>query len=614
MNKRHWVTGILLALLLGATLFGLRWAREPEATTEPATGPAKVEKPTKGGKPRPRQRLVDQRALLTARQLGPLAQTPEEKLLALQVERLANHEVDLAFSEAVRQAIENPLPLTPEALQLKAQRDQIASALEADRAMMQRLARQLKNASERDRTGFENQMELAKAQAELHQDELEEAQEDLERAGGDPQAQVRRLKEAHEAADRDSKVSSVTSEDRPLPAHSLLGKLRTWNAQRRKLSLLSAAQQEAMARVQRLSERKDALAKTLASTKDTREATKQWAKEIASAEHFKASSLEAESAASEMRKITAEQHRVSSFAKRIQDQRGLADVYGQWSGLVQTQLRAALRAVLLGAVVLLSILLGAFLLNRLVDRLYLPSETQLHQRAAAHTVTSFVIKAMAGVSVLFLFVGVPAQTTTIIGLAGAGLTVALKDFIVAFFGWFILMGRNGIRVGDWVEIKGVGGEVVEIGPLRTVILETGSWSDAGHPTGRRVAFVNSFAMEGHFFNFTTSGKWMWDELKVVVQPGQDPYPLLAHIQNLVTGATEANAAEAEKEWRHTTRRYRVKAFTATPGVQIFTTSQGLEIRARYLTRANERHETRRQLNESVVELLHGKREEPSPAS
>ena len=82
----------------------------------------------------------------------------------------------------------------------------------------------------------------------------------------------------------------------------------------------------------------------------------------------------------------------------------------------------------------------------------------------------------------------------------------------------------------------------------------------------------------------------------------------------MTGATEANAAEAEKEWRHTTRRYRVKAFTATPGVQIFTTSQGLEIRARYLTRANERHETRRQLNESVVELLHGKREEPSPAS
>jgi small-conductance mechanosensitive channel len=46
---------------------------------------------------------------------------------------------------------------------------------------------------------------------------------------------------------------------------------------------------------------------------------------------------------------------------------------------------------------------------------------------------------------------------TMIGLAPAGLTVVLKDYIVSFFGWFALMGRNGIRLGDWVEIEGVGG-------------------------------------------------------------------------------------------------------------------------------------------------------------
>jgi hypothetical protein len=31
-----------------------------------------------------------------------------------------------------------------------------------------------------------------------------------------------------------------------------------------------------------------------------------------------------------------------------------------------------------------------------------------------------------------------------------------------------------------------------------------------------VTFVNNFAIEGHFFNFSTSGKWMWDELNVAV--------------------------------------------------------------------------------------------------
>ena len=131
-------------------------------------------------------------------------------------------------------------------------------------------------------------------------------------------------------------------------------------------------------------------------------------------------------------------------------------------------------------------------------------------------VVKFAVQAVGAIVILFIVFGMPTQTTTVLGLAGAGLTVAMKDFIVAFFGWFVLMGRNGIRVGDWVEINGVGGEVVEVGLLKTVLLETGNWTDAGHPTGRRVSFVNSFAIEGHFFNFTTSGQWMWDELQVLI--------------------------------------------------------------------------------------------------
>jgi small-conductance mechanosensitive channel len=90
----------------------------------------------------------------------------------------------------------------------------------------------------------------------------------------------------------------------------------------------------------------------------------------------------------------------------------------------------------------------------------------------------------------------------------------LKDFIVAFFGCFILMGKNSVRVGDWVEINGVGGEVVEVGLLRTTLLETGNWAESGRPTGRRVAFMNSYAIEDHYFNFSTTGQWLWEELHV----------------------------------------------------------------------------------------------------
>ena len=119
----------------------------------------------------------------------------------------------------------------------------------------------------------------------------------------------------------------------------------------------------------------------------------------------------------------------------------------------------------------------------------------------------------------------PSNFATVLALAGAGLTVAMKDFIVGFFGWFVLMGKDGIRPGDWVEINGVGGEVLKVGLLHTVILETGNWTDAGHPTGRKVSFVNSFAIEGHYFNFSTSGQWLWDEIEVQIPESAEPYAI-----------------------------------------------------------------------------------------
>ena len=164
--------------------------------------------------------------------------------------------------------------------------------------------------------------------------------------------------------------------------------------------------------------------------------------------------------------------------------------------------------------------------------------------------------------------GPPTQLGTVLGLAGAGLTVALKDFIIAFFGWFVLMGKNGIRLGDWVEINGVTGEVVELGMFHTVLLETGNWTDSGHPTGRRVTFTNSYAVEGHYFNFSTSGQWLWDELKIVLPAGQNPYPIVDAIQKKVIEATSESARQAEQEWQGATKSRDMKALSAAPAINV----------------------------------------------
>jgi small-conductance mechanosensitive channel len=311
-----------------------------------------------------------------------------------------------------------------------------------------------------------------------------------------------------------------------------------------------------------------------------------------------------------LRGYSLRQKNLADLNKRIQDHQDLADVYGDWMGAVQVRQHAAVQGMIRSAVLILLIFLSAYLLSRALDGLFTHAIADRRRLRTVNVVVRFALQAVGLLLIIFVLFGMPSQMPTILGLAGAGLTVALKDFIVAFFGWFALMGHNGIRVGDWVEIKGVVGEVIEIGLLRTVLLETGNWNDPGHPTGRKVAFVNSFAIEGHYFNFSTTGQWLWDELQFLVPAMRDPYPILAAIQNLVTTTTEADSRRAEEEWQRSTQRERMHSVSAAPAINLRPTASGVEVHVRYITRAHERYTTRARLYQEIVALLHQKESEP----
>ena len=122
-----------------------------------------------------------------------------------------------------------------------------------------------------------------------------------------------------------------------------------------------------------------------------------------------------------------------------------------------------------------------------------------------------------------------------------------------------------MRVGDWVEINGVGGEVADVGLFRTSLLETGNWTDHGHPTGRRVTFINSFAIRGQYFNFSTTGQWMWDELTVNVPASEDTYATVERIHKAVLNETEKESSAAEEEWKRLGRSHGLNQFSAGTG-------------------------------------------------
>ena len=123
---------------------------------------------------------------------------------------------------------------------------------------------------------------------------------------------------------------------------------------------------------------------------------------------------------------------------------------------------------------------------------------------------------MIVVIILLNFVGDFGSISSVIGLAGAGLAIALQDPIVSLVGWFLIIGKAGITVGDRVEINNVKGDVIDIGLLRTVVLEVGNWVSAEQSTGRVVFFPNSFIFKNHFFNYSTGNSFIWDEIHITV--------------------------------------------------------------------------------------------------
>jgi small-conductance mechanosensitive channel len=613
MRARQWIIGIVLLLLVAAAIVGIVWTREPPAATDEAT--ATPAKSVLGRKSAVAQHpLVDKRPLQTAKQMAALAGTPEEQTLAHEAEKVGDHEVDLAFFDSLRTAEENPPPLSPEAKQISDHKNKAEQALKDDQEGITLLTRKQAAAPESQKDNLQDQIDVAKAQMDLDQDELDDASEDLEQAGGDPQAKIKRLKAEHDAADqlpRPAAGSAVSPYEQDYQAHTLLNVFRAWRSLREKKSRLQEAQEETTTKQLRLGQRHATLTAQVEKDKENREAARQQAKGFsksstaASREESKAA---AKAALDSLKEYTRDQKNLADLGRRIQDEQELSDIYASWIVLVENRERTALHNMIESTLWILLVLLAVYLANRVIDHLFTGLTAENKRIDTLRAVVKFAAQAVGAIAVLLIILGMPTQATTVLGLAGAGLTVAMKDFIVAFFGWFILMGRNGIRVGDWVEINGVGGEVVEVGLLKTVLLETGSWADSGHPTGRRVSFVNSFAIEGHFFNFTTSGQWMWDELQVLIPPAQDPYPIIDGLQKLVEKETQANARSAEAEWQQASARYRVKTLSAVPGINVRPTGAGIEVHVRYITRAYERHEVRKRLYEAVVEMMHGKRE------
>jgi hypothetical protein len=603
-----------LGLLLLLVLAGVAWWK-----TAPPT--AKVTKQRASALAA--AALVDETTYTTAQRLARLADTPEEQTYAQSALRVADHALAFAFTTALRNIEAHPPALSPDALKIQDRIRKSQGLLDSDQQRVTELTGALAQAKASQKDALQDELDLAQSQLDLDKDELEEANQDLVDAGGNLQQRIEVMEQEHDAQVKARTVPAAAPATSAPEEHGSLSHFVAWLHLRQKQKEVEDAQAAAAQRAAELAAQRAALATSLDSTKGgiselaqhTKSAKAQGAApgNAAPTPQLQHTHEDAAALLSQTKLIAADQKVLTLLDRRIADQRQLDGIYGQWSAAITVQAHALAHTLFLSALIVIIVLIALLLLDEWLQHLLDNPKLDRRQVETLRSITRVSLRVVAVIVILLIVIGMPTQFGTMIGIVGAGLTVALKDFIVAFFGWLMLMGRNGIRLGDWVEINGVSGEVTELGMFHTVLMETGNWSDAGHPTGRRVTFTNSFAIEGHYFNFSTSGQWLWDELKVVVPAGRDPYPIVEAITKQVVEGTAESARQAEQEWQRAVPAQRGKVFSGTPGVNVKPVVGGVEIAIRYITRANERFLLRAKLYQAAVDLLGEKPAARTPA-
>ena len=463
--KRFWVTGpavVLLALAVG--WFMTRGAMEQLAFLRHG----------QGGE----QGLVDQRPWQTASTLAPMAVSAEEQGYAREAERLADHEVDQAFAMALRQASAQHRVLSGEALALDQRVTTLKQTVADDKAKVDALTAANAKAGVASTDG--DDLDVAKAQLGLDTDELGDATEDLARVSGDQRTKIQQELQQREAALK--KTGAVSNEIAVIAVKkyaTLGGRVRAWFDQRSRAALLADAETRARQDARTLAAQHDALEKTSVS-----------------ADTAKGSSLTGTARVKMLQGLAAQRGMMSILDDRVQADQQLAAVYAKWQAQVWVQHRIVAHLILDSLIQIAIIVIVTGLASKAVKAGLSRFSGDPRKAETLDTIISLAAQVLGALLILLVIFGPPQQMPTILGLATAGLTVVFQDYILAFFGWFTLMGKNGVRVGDWVEIDSIGGEVSEIGLFRTVLLETGNWTSQGHPTGRRVTFSNSFAIRG----------------------------------------------------------------------------------------------------------------------
>lgn len=231
---------------------------------------------------------------------------------------------------------------------------------------------------------------------------------------------------------------------------------------------------------------------------------------------------------------------------------------------------------------------------------YIESQDNRYRTKKLINVFGYVL---AGVFVVTVYNDRLGGITVVLGLASAGLAFALQEVIMSIAGWVAIQAGGIYNAGDRVRLGGVQGDVIDLGMLRTTIMEVGQWVNGDLYNGRIVRVPNSFVFKEPVYNYSTDFPFLWDEIKLPIKYGSD-YRLARHlIQQVGEEVTGEYAQEARVHWEQMLRKFLIEDATTTPMVSLIANDNWVEFTLRYTVDYKLRRSTKDLLFARILEEI-----------
>ena len=193
--------------------------------------------------------------------------------------------------------------------------------------------------------------------------------------------------------------------------------------------------------------------------------------------------------------------------------------------------------------------------------------------------------------------------TVAFGVAGAGIAFALQEVIASIAGWVAISLGSFYHIGDRVQLGGIKGDVIDIGVLRTTLMEIGDWINGDLYNGRIVRVANSFVFKSPVINYSADFPFLWDEIRFPVKYGSDWKFARDLLHEVVQEVMGDYAVQSKEAWKRVVRKYRIENAQIEPMITLRADENWIEFTARYIVDYKQRRSMKNRLYTRILEEI-----------